>query len=174
MKLGSRKVLAALALALVSSVAVAAVTFDPETGTGFVGKGDVQLAFGWNDAALQAKADGVTFSMEATTNYEAVCTFTTGEGTLGQKTHNVPHTSGISIDSSVSSATRRGPVGQVTGFNLLGFGTTSVDSGSIPVVGGPCPGNEGHGGIWTSVTQSGNGEGGLYVNYGDQKVLIWQ
>jgi len=27
---------------------VAAVTFDASNGTGFVGKGDVQLAFGWN------------------------------------------------------------------------------------------------------------------------------
>lgn len=32
--------------------ALATVTFDPGTGTGFVGKGDVQNAFGWNNAQL--------------------------------------------------------------------------------------------------------------------------
>lgn len=41
--------------------ALAAVTFDASTGTGFVGKGDVQLAFGWNNKQLQANAAGVTF-----------------------------------------------------------------------------------------------------------------
>ena len=44
------RVLAAIAALAVSTAALATVTFDPATGIGFVGKGDVQLAFGWNNA----------------------------------------------------------------------------------------------------------------------------
>lgn len=52
-------------IATSAAPAGAAVTFDGSTGTGFVGKGDVQTAFGWNDAKLQARAAGVTFSTSA-------------------------------------------------------------------------------------------------------------
>ena len=45
-----------------AGVASAAVTFDSDTGVGFVGKGDVQLAFGWNNTQLQKNAPGVAFS----------------------------------------------------------------------------------------------------------------
>jgi hypothetical protein len=38
-----------------AGAAFAAITFNPDDGTGFVGKGDVQEAFGWNNHALQAK-----------------------------------------------------------------------------------------------------------------------
>lgn len=55
----SAKTLVALAAATLATVAIAAVTFDPVTGTGFVGKGDVQTAFGWNNQQLQQNADGV-------------------------------------------------------------------------------------------------------------------
>jgi hypothetical protein len=50
----------------------AAVTFDPETGTGFVGKGDVQTAFGWNNKQLQDNAGLVQF--RATTTSETTWT----------------------------------------------------------------------------------------------------
>lgn len=36
-------------------IATATVTFDPTTGKGFVGKGDLQTAFGWNNNQLQKK-----------------------------------------------------------------------------------------------------------------------
>ncbi len=45
----------------ITLVVYAAVTFDPATGTGFVGKGDVQLIYGWNNAQLQANAGLVQF-----------------------------------------------------------------------------------------------------------------
>lgn len=163
-----------LGLALACATALAAVTFDAATGTGFVGKGDVQDAFGWNNAELQTNAGGVTFSYEATAYYAAVCTWTTGEGTRGQKTHNVSHSTGMSVTSEVASSLRRNRQQIVTGFDLTGYGNSFTESGTIPVVGGPCPGNPGHEGIWTSVTQLEGGEGGLYVNYGTQEVLIWQ
>lgn len=40
------------------SPAFALVSFSSDTGTGFVGKGDVQSAFGWNNAAAPSLAKG--------------------------------------------------------------------------------------------------------------------
>ena len=44
------------ALLFAVAIASASVTFNPATGTGFVGKGDVQLAYGWNNKQLQDNA----------------------------------------------------------------------------------------------------------------------
>ena len=52
---------AGLALALASSSALASVTFDPVTGIGFVGKGDVQYTFGLNNHAMQAASPTTQF-----------------------------------------------------------------------------------------------------------------
>lgn len=143
---------ATLGLALVTSLASAAVTFDPATGTGFVGKGDVQLAFGWNNSALQANAGGVSFAYKVSTDYEGVCTWTTGEGTNGQRTHNIRHTETYGLLDTLAYDLRQR--NQVTGFNLNGWdaNTPPVTVGTVPTVGGACPGNEGHDGKWSSVT----------------------
>ena len=168
-----RRSLLALALVAVSSTALAAVVFDPTTGTGFVGKGDVQDAFSWNNAQLQSNATGVTFTFGYTATYQAICTFTTGEGTRGEKIHNVPHSEEMDVSSSVAVNLRKNPQSMVAGFNLTGFGDSFGEAGEVPVVGTPCPGNPGHDGVWTSVeVLPGSSEGGLYVNYGDQKVLL--
>ena len=56
---------AALAtLALTIPAAHAAVTFDPATGTGFVGKGAVQSALGYNNAHLQKNASTLVFTSQ--------------------------------------------------------------------------------------------------------------
>ena len=172
MKLSIRRAMLGLALFLASTSALAAVVFDPANGTGSVGKGDVQDAFDWNDAALQANATGVTFTYGYTAVYQAVCTFTTGEGTRGEKTHNVPHSEEMSVSSAVNVTLRRNPQSKVTGFTLTGFGQTFSESGEVPVVGAPCPGNPGHDGVWTSVALLPGSAGGLYANYGDQKILL--
>jgi hypothetical protein len=158
----------AAAVLAVAGPATAAVTFDSATGKGFVGKGDVQLAFSWNNAQLQKNASGVTFSYNATDSYEAVCTFTTGEGTKGEKTHNVDHKRSTVVASTIAYDPR--VRNQITGFNLNGFGVTT-STGAVPVVDGPCMGNEGHDGTWSSVTLVGS-SGGLYVNYGGASVLL--
>jgi hypothetical protein len=160
---------AAAAFAVVSTAALATVTFDPSTGTGFVGKGDVQLAFGWNNAAAQNNAGKVTFTYNVSASYDAVCTWVTGEGTRGEKTHNVTHKTSSSVISGVQYDARAHK--QVDGFILRGFGAT-IDSGDpVPVVGGACQG-EGAGGTWSSVTPTGTSGGGLYVNYGGNSVLL--
>lgn len=160
---------AAVAAALAfATPAAAAVTFDPATGTGFVGKGDVQLAFGWNNAALQGNAGGVTFSYTTADSYDAVCTWVTGEGTRGEKTHNVTHSTTTEVAGQVAYDARTHK--QIDGFLLTGYGTVT-ESGDIPVVGGACPGNEGTDGTWTSVTQTGS-SAGLYTTYGTTTVQI--
>ena len=148
--------------------ATAAVTFDPGTGTGFVGKGDVQLAFGWNNPQLQLNASGITFTYESEENYSAVCSWVTGENTRGEKTHNVAHKKSTTVNSAVAFDAR--VRNQITGFNLTGFGGTT-STGSIPVVGEACPGNEGHEGTWSTVEQTGS-SGGLYVNHGAVSALL--
>jgi hypothetical protein len=154
----------ALAAALVAVPAFAAVTFNPEDGTGFVGKGDVQVAFTWNNKQLQENANGVSFSYDTIDSYSAVCTWTTGEGTPGEQTHNVSHKFSSAVLSALDADPRqvKGQK-QFTGFILSGFGATS-ETGSAPVVGGPCMGNQGHGGVWTSVTPNGS-TGGLWVHH---------
>jgi hypothetical protein len=50
-----------VATLMLAPAASAAVTLNAN-GTGFVGKGDVQTAFGWNNKQLQTNATGVSFS----------------------------------------------------------------------------------------------------------------
>lgn len=170
-KIGALAVVIAVATAV---AAVAVVTFDPATGKGFVGKGDVQTAFAWNNQQLQKNAAGVTFTYNATDSYEAVCTWVTGEGTKGEQTHNVSHSTSTEVKATIGSEGRdksSGLNGPNTGFILTGFGK-QTESGSVPVVGGPCPGNPGTDAEWTSVTPLG-GSGGLFANFGGTAVLIW-
>jgi hypothetical protein len=154
---------------LIAVAAVASVTFDANTGTGFVGKGDVQIAFNWNNAALQNKAAGVYFTYESSDSYSATCTWITGEGTRGERTHNVTVPRHTQVYSMINGTARSGPH-QFTGFILNGFGTTST-SGEAPVVGGDCIG-EGQDGTWTSVEGPVSSGGGLVVHYGQQSAPL--
>jgi hypothetical protein len=45
-----------------TATAFAEVNFNESTYSGFVSKGDVQSAFGWNNAQLQINADKITFT----------------------------------------------------------------------------------------------------------------
>ena len=162
-------IIAAIAALSMSTAAIAAVNVSDE-GVGFVGKGDVQLAFGWNNAALQRNAAGVTFSYDATDTYAAVCTFTTGEGTRGERTHNVDHARRTSVSSVITYDAR--VRNQITGVTLTGLGTTTTSGGAMPVVGEACMGNPGHDGLWSSVELLSTSGGGLTVTYGGTSVRI--
>jgi hypothetical protein len=157
----------------IAGVAAATVTFDSNTGRGFVGKGDVQLAFGWNNAVLQANARLVSFSYDAVDTYEATCTWVTGEGTRGERTHDIdiPRRTSISSTIAYDARTHR----QVDGFILNGFVGDPTVGGTVPVVGEACVAEDGDGiaqnGTWTTVTLLGS-TGGLYVSYGGNSVLL--
>lgn len=166
---------ASVALAVFASAALAAVTFDPATGKGFVGKGDLQQPWGWNNAQMNAKAGDVTFTYETTDRYTATCTWVTGEGTKGEKTHNVDLPRTTKVQSTVSYEQRKnGGNGNLTGFALDGFGD-NVASGVAPQVGDACPGNPGHDGTYSAVTGPVSlGAGELYAHHPDKdSLLIW-
>jgi hypothetical protein len=146
------------------------VTFDPSSGSGFVGKGDVQTAFGFNNQQLQSNASGLSFSYIAEQTYEGVCEWTTGEGTRGQQTHDVTHQKSSTINAAIAFDARA--KNQISGFILNGFSSTT-EEGSVPAVGDPCPGNPGNDAVWVSIDLL-SSTGGLYVNLGGNSVMIWQ
>lgn len=155
-------------LVLVAVTSFASVSFDATTGKGFVGKGDVQLAFGWNNAALQNNYAGVTFSYDVVDVYEVTVEWTTGEGTKGEATHEISVPRHVSVTASVVFDARTHK--QVDGFYLLGFGS-QTSTGTVPVVGGNF--NDGNDvKTITAVTLVSSSGGGLSANYGGVSVAL--
>jgi hypothetical protein len=160
MRVKAKKLYAAIALALAamlvaSTAAIAAVTFDPATGTGFVGKGDVQLALGYNNKQLQDNADSLVFTATSVTEQSWVCTNDRNENT--QERARTTTTQGV-----VSKVDR--VKNQITGFILSGY----VPGSETSTTDGP-PLNSCPSGPWALTSPAGDpvpveGEGGLFVN----------
>ena len=126
---------AAAAVALVSTAAIAAVTFDAGTGTGFVGKGDVQLALGMNNAQVQNATLNFTYDSTSVSEVSWECTNTNNE-----KIQERARTTTTSVQGVVSSVAR--VKNQITGYNLTGWNgaaTTSSESDGPAV--NSCPNN---------------------------------
>jgi hypothetical protein len=123
-----------------------AVTFDAESGVGFVGKGDVQLALGLNNAQLQAQAASLQFTSESTivTEVSWVCTNDRNENTQERE-----RTTTTSIQGVLSSVARER--NQITGFNLNGYVGAPTPSASTD---GP-PVNSCPSGPWTLTSPAG-------------------
>ena len=138
-----------IATFMLASVAMAAVTFDPATGTGFVGKGDVQLALGLNNAQLQAQAASLQFAVKNTvvTEVSWVCTNTNNERIQERARTTTTETQGV-----LSAVARER--NQITGFNLTGYSGTPTTSSSTdgPAV-NSCPS-----GPWMLTTPAGEPE----------------
>jgi hypothetical protein len=138
MKKFGRKTVALLigvAALTVTASALAAVTFDPATGTGFVGKGDVQLVFGWNNSQLQSNVGSVQFRALSTEVSETAWTCQRDAGT---QTQERARTTTTSIQGVVSSIARER--NQITGFNLTGYsGTPTQTSETEGPPLGSCP-----------------------------------
>ena len=115
----------AVAAVMLFSIGTAAalVTFDSSTGTGFVGKGDVQLVYGWNNQALQANAGSVQFRASSTTVTEVSweCTNSNNDHVQERARTTTTETQGV-----VSSIARER--NQITGFNLTGYSSTPTTS----------------------------------------------
>src|SRR5688572_16477623 len=90
-------------------------------GTGFVGKGDVQSVYGWNDHDLQENAGLVMFRayVDEVSEVSWACTNTNNNNT--QVRTRTTTTSG---ESDLLHEIRFNPLGHVTGFNLLGWNGT--------------------------------------------------
>jgi hypothetical protein len=140
---------ALVGIGLIASSAFAAVTFDPATGTGFVGKGDVQQALGLNNNQLQAQAGSLQFASESTVVTERtwVCTNTNNENTQERARETTTTIQGV-----LSAIARER--NQITGFNLTGYSGSPTESSSTD---GP-PVNSCPSGPWTLTTPAGDPE----------------
>lgn len=152
---------AAAATTLLASAAHAAWNIDPATGTGFVGKGDVQLVYGWNNRQLNTNAGSISFEYSSTTVTETTwtCDRDAGPQTSERSNRVRERTQGV-----LNSIVRDNKTLQITGFNLTGFNGAvtekTVENG--PDV-GSCPNG------WTAIdivegepTTTGSG---LYVRF---------
>lgn len=117
------KLLTLASVLAISFAANASVTYDEE-GVGFVGKGDVQSLFGWNNHDLQANAEFIQFRMVMPGGVASwKC-----EG-INPGNNLVMHTKGpvaVEMNSDVSVDARKNRNGQVTGFLLNGFDENSA------------------------------------------------
>jgi hypothetical protein len=146
------KTLAALTagLMMIATGAMAAVDFDPLTGTGFVGKGEVQEAFGWNNRQLQLNVDDVQFQVasELVTEVSWECTNANNDNVQERE-----RTTTTSVQGVLESTARER--NQVTGFILQGYDGEPVTGDSKTE--GPqlnsCPS-----GPWTLTTPAGQPE----------------
>ena len=166
--------MAAAALVGSATLAIAAVIFDPATGTGWVGKGDVQTAFGWNNAAMQRNHLAITFEYDATTTYTWTCQWTTGPD-QNQTLHTQPRTKTHGVAGTIGNTDRR--TGQWTGWFLTGYTDGGPDAGSDDFV-PTCPGNEGGDGnsggktVVEGSLESTSSGGGLFAVYnGDRRQI---
>jgi hypothetical protein len=165
------KVAALAATGIIATSAMAAVLLNPD-GTGFVGKGDVQQVFGWNNAQAQRNFESVDFEYDSTDTYDVVCEWTTVTGGQTPKVilHDVtvPKHTKVKSKMAFSVKTNKQGANEMTGWHLGGWGEVQVD-GTTPVLGGTCP--NGGGGLITEVTQT-DSKGGLYVKSVDGKKLL--
>ncbi len=119
----------------VMATALAAVTFDSDTGEGFVGKGDVQLVYGWNNKQLQNNADLVQF--QASTEEVSTTTWTCDRD-AGPQTQERENTTMKTTQGIVDSIARER--NQITGFILSGYdGDPTTDTEREGPAAGSCP-----------------------------------
>ncbi len=151
-----------LTLGVATSGAHAEVIFDSATGTGFVGKGDVQLALNYNNAKMQENAANLTFTSTSTNVYDVTVEWDTGLGTKGQKHHLITETTTNSFKDNVSYDTKTKK--QVVGFNLTGI-TSHVTSGDVvPAIGDQMNDSDKITKIVTNVELVSHTDSGLLVN----------
>jgi hypothetical protein len=123
----------ALALVLVTALAGAAYAdvMMNSDGIGFVGKGNVQLVYGWNNAALQSNAAAVDFRTVTVTEVSWTCHRFSGNPMdpieIIQERSRTTTAQGL-LDSIGRLKN------QITGFNLLGFDGAPMTSTDGPTI----------------------------------------
>jgi hypothetical protein len=122
---------------------------DPVDGTGFIGKGDVQLALGFNNKQLQDAANALEFRMSAVvvTEVSWVCT-----NSNNQNSQERERTTTTTVGGLITAVER--VKNQITGFKLIG--REGTESSSSETEGNPlnsCPS-----GPWTLTTPAGDPE----------------
>jgi hypothetical protein len=147
--------LVTIALVAVPGSASASVSFDPTTGTGFVGKVDVKKAFGWSNTELQENASQVFFEYDEQWVFSVTC----GDVT---STHNT------AVSSTLRSTSRLRR--HVSGFEITDFGSTHTDN-TTPVIGEPCT-LDGQTGVWTDVTFTRTTAAELFATFEGERVSL--
>jgi hypothetical protein len=145
----------------------AAITFDPATGIGFVGKGDVQLFFGWNNQMLQLNAANIDFrySSGSTTTWTCTRTWVTGpahnqvQHEVVQERQNSVSTSGLITTQGRNNS--QGLNGPNTGFVLSPEGGAVTTTASGPAI-GSCPASP-SGFVYDNNAQTESNGGGLQI-----------
>jgi hypothetical protein len=125
----------------VASPAMAAVSFDAATGTGFVGKGDVQTVFNWTNKLLQNNASTVDFRVNSSAETVWTCTKVVVQGNDVTREIVQERSATVTTQGLVTTVARensKGKDGAVTGFYLTGYDGTpvTVTDGKAP---GTCP-----------------------------------
>ena len=136
--------------------------FDPDTELlGYVGKGDIQTLFGWNNKQLQNNAAGITFTYEEVGSYTLVCSRLHPQ--QGYQEQTFPNkVSGIEADVDYELK----KVQQVSGFLLIEF------KGDPIVSGDGCPAawpNE----VSRTLNEGAGSPAGLYVHHNGISHYLW-
>jgi hypothetical protein len=145
----------------IAGTAARRVSVDVGTGEGFVGKGDVQLAFGWNNRALQDNAGSGKFqpNPETVTEVSWVCTNSNNDNIQQRE-----RTTTESVTGLMANGVRER--NQFTGFLLTGFdGQTKTDTTTEGNQLNSCPSSS----LWSLTTPAGDPvvvstRGGLQVS----------
>ena len=115
---------------------------DNGDGTWFVGKGDVQTFFGWNNPRMQANAAYIEFRIASATTTTWTCTKlqVLGNGNVNEIVHNRQSSSSIQgVFTTQGRNNSEGQNGPNTGFNLAPNGAATVQNAGPAV--GSCPAN---------------------------------
>jgi hypothetical protein len=133
-------VVVVLALLMVVGSVFAAWDVD-EYGYGFVGKGDVQLIYGWNNKDLQDNAVDVEFRIISSSVTETTWTCDRDSGPQTQERTNTTTTTTQEVVTTVARVRN-----QITGFLLEGFmgDPTETSESDGPDI-GSCPAG------WTAI-----------------------
>jgi hypothetical protein len=163
-----RKSVAAV-LGIAAMAAVVSTAYAATEIPGFIGKGDVQSAFGWNNGALQSNADGVGFRALEQQVRRMDC-----------REQGNPHSNPIilvdartqerTIRTTVAYDSRNNKKGQITGFLLEDIGNSNPGGGG-GVDTTTCPtGYTAVGGGWGDWESMGLT---LYVTHGGRTVALF-
>lgn len=154
----------AAAVLLAGGTAVAAVSFDVETGEGFAGRKDVRSAFGWSTAEFRDRAGELSFAYVDAKRYRVTCS-------SGGRTETVrPHTAN---ERHVTDKPRRDG-GTLVGFDLVGYAGGTSSTNLFQEEGERCGGTDAKGdfnGVWGPVEQTSEILG-LVVRYRGQQRLL--
>lgn len=144
------------ALLATAGTALATVSFDTATGTGYVAKADVQAAFGWKEQTFQANARKLSFHSERLTSWTWDCLI---DGQLSTLTADEQISQ--AVDSAAVGTAIRKNTFSVTGFDLNGFS-------AVPSVGSAasCPSGD-PSNVRNASTDV------LYVDFRSQSEPIW-